>query len=186
MARRLFVRIEVSTLADAIADVQAPFAEAAGIDPTDPEQAHVTLKFLGDTESDRLPVVREAIDGAVADADIAPFEARLGGLGVFPDFEYITVIWIGVREGASEMVRLHEALEARTTALGFDPTDHEFTPHVTIGRMRHAGGKERVQELIAERDPDLGTVSVDAIELTESHLDGDGPTYEVLDRIALD
>ncbi|AWB26362.1 RNA 2',3'-cyclic phosphodiesterase [Halococcoides cellulosivorans] len=186
MARRLFVRIEVSALADAIGEVQAPFTRAAGIDPTDPDRAHVTLKFVGDTATDRVPEIREAVERAVREADVGPFEARLGGLGVFPEFEYIDVVWIGVPRGATEMTRLHDALEDRTTAIGVDPTDHEFTPHVTIGRMRHAGGKERVQELVAERDPDVGTVSVEAVELTESHLTGDGPTYEVLDRIALE
>jgi len=185
MGKRLFVSVDLDGLAEEIAAVQSELEGASGLTFTDPEQAHVTLKFLGDTDGDRIPTLREELDAAVADADVEPFDAEFGGLGVFPSLDYISVVWVGTRSGGDELTRLHEAIEARTTALGFDSEDHEFTPHATLARMEHAGGKNLVQETVQTRDPDVGTLAVDEIRLKESVLGPDGPTYETVERFPL-
>jgi len=95
------------------------------------------------------------------------------------------VVWLGVREGGERMTRLHEAIEDRTVAVGFDPEDHEFTPHVTLARMDHAGGKATVQRVLDERDPDGGSLDVKEVRLTESTLTPDGPEYETVERFPL-
>jgi len=69
--------------------------------------------------------------------------------------------------------------------MGFEPEDHEFTPHVTLARMHHAGGKELVQEQVTERDPTVGELAVDEIRLTESVLANDGPEYSTVEVIPL-
>jgi 2'-5' RNA ligase len=91
-----------------------------------------------------------------------------------------------VREGGEPLTRLHEAVEERTVALGFDPEDHDFTPHVTLARMDHAGGKELVQRLVRERDPDAGRLRVEALRLTESTLTDDGPEYSTVESVPLE
>ncbi|MDG5777555.1 RNA 2',3'-cyclic phosphodiesterase [Haloarculaceae archaeon H-GB2-1] len=182
---RLFVSIDLDGLSDEVAAVQERFEGASGLDFVDPEQAHVTLKFLGDTDEERVPALREELRAAVDDSGVGPFEARFGGLGVFPSLDYISVVWLGVRDGGAEMRRLHEEIETRTVGMGFDPEDHEFTPHVTIARMSHGGGKERVQEVVETADPDAGTLSVEEVRLTESELRSDGPKYTTVDTMKL-
>jgi len=179
---RLFVSVDLDGLGDEIAAVQERLAGAEGLRFTDPSQAHVTLKFLGDTDESRLPALREELAAAVDDADVDPFEATVGGLGVFPHLEYISVVWLGVREGAGdeELTELHRAIEDRTVAMGFDPEEHEFTPHVTLARMEHAGGTDLVQTAVRETDPDVGSLTVSEVRLTESRLEADGPTYETV------
>jgi 2'-5' RNA ligase len=186
MGKRLFVSVDLpDDLADDVAAVQEAFRDASGLNFTDPGQAHVTVKFLGDTPPRKADPLCETLAEAAAVADVYPFEATYGGLGVFPSLDYISVVWLGVDEGAEEMVRLHEAVEERTTAMGFDEEDHEFTPHVTLARMDHAGGKELVQELVRERDPTVGTTRVEALRLTESELGPDGPEYSTVERFPL-
>jgi 2'-5' RNA ligase len=51
--------------------------------------------------------------------------------------------------------------------------------------MDHAGGKELVQNVVRERDPDAGTVAIEAISLTESVLTEDGPEYSSLEAFSL-
>ncbi|RBI63318.1 RNA 2',3'-cyclic phosphodiesterase [halophilic archaeon] len=183
---RLFVSIDLDAdLAESVAGVQERFADASGLSFTDPEQAHVTLKFLGDADPDRVPEIVEAIETAVDDVDFGPFEAEFGGLGVFPSLEYISVLWLGVRDGSEEMTLLHEAVEPRLYDLGFDPEEHDFTPHVTLARMEHAGGKELVQENVRELDPTVGTQRVETIRLTESELTADGPEYSTVEAFDL-
>jgi 2'-5' RNA ligase len=178
--KRLFVSVDLDGLTDAVREAQAPFRDEPGLDPTDPEQVHVTLKFLGETDSDRLDDLRAALAAAVDDAGVEPFEAAFGGYGVFPSLDYISVVWVGVREGSEELARLHEAVEAWTTDIGFDPEDHEFTPHATVARMRDARRKDHVQRVVRERDPDVGRRHVSELRLTESTLTDAGPVYETL------
>lgn len=183
---RLFASIDgPDELTEAVAELQEEFADADGLRFTDPGAVHVTLKFLGEVEEERLPELTGAIEAAVDESGAEPFEAEFGGLGVFPSPEYISVVWFGVREGNAEMTRLHEAIERRTTELGFDPETHEFTPHVTLARMDHAGGKELVQRLVRERDPTIGRTTVEEVRLTESELGPDGPTYSTAQRFPL-
>ncbi|WP_415379920.1 RNA 2',3'-cyclic phosphodiesterase [Halosimplex sp. TS25] len=185
MGKRLFVSVDLDGLAEEVAAAQERFAGASGLNFVDPEQAHVTVKFLGDTDPDRLDDLVDELDAAEADAGVDPFEVEFGGLGVFPSLDYISVVWIGTRTGGEELTRIHETVEERTTAMGFDAEDHEFTPHVTLARMEHAGGKEQVQETVRERDPDVGTLAVEEIRLKESALGPDGPSYETVERFPL-
>lgn len=182
---RLFVSVDLDGLADEIASVQDQLSDASGLRVTDPSQTHITLKFLGDTDEDRIPELTAELENAVSDAGVDPFSAEIGGLGVFPHLDYISVVWVGVRDGSEQLGRLHEAIEDRMVGMGFDPEEHDFTPHATIGRMDHAGGKELVQEVVENQDPDVGTVQIDEVRLKESELTPDGPEYSTVERFEL-
>ncbi|EMA68322.1 RNA 2',3'-cyclic phosphodiesterase [Halorubrum kocurii] len=193
---RAFFAVDLpDDLAPRIAEAQETFEGAEGLRFVDPEQAHVTLKFLGeidesatdDGESDApaLDDVLAAGERAVAAVDVDPFECAISGYGVFPSLDYISVVWAGIDGGSAELTALHEALEAETTALGVDPEEHEFTPHVTLARMNDARGKELVQEAVRERDPAIGRFEVDAVHLVSSTLTSDGPAYETVASFGL-
>ncbi len=183
---RLFVSVDLDDdLSEEVAAVQEEFRGAEGLDFTDPEQAHVTLKFLGETPKNRAQSVTRELRRAVQAAGVEPFSATFGGLGVFPHLGYIRVLWLGVEEGGEELTRLHEAVERRTVELGFDAEDHGFTPHATLARMQHAGGKELVQEGVESLDPTVGSMEVTEVRLTESALTDDGPEYSTVAAVEL-
>ena len=185
---RLFVSIDLpDRLAGAIADAQERFAGADGLRFVDPATAHLTVFFLGEVDPDRQAEIEAALERAVVDAGVDPFGLRVGGFGVFPSLDYISVVWAGVRDGGgvAETTRLAEATERELEALGFEGDDHAFTPHITLARMDDARGKELVQRVVRETDPDLGTFRVEKIRLTESTLTSDGPEYETVQTVAL-
>jgi len=183
---RLFVSVDLpARLAADVAAVQEELRDASGLRFTDPAQAHVTLAFLGDVGEDEVPEIEAALDRAVERAGVAPFEATLGGLGVFPSLDYISVVWVGFEDGGDALGRLHEAVEAELAPLGFEPEDREFTPHVTVARMDHAGGKAHVQRVVEEQSPTVGEMTVEEIRLTESTLTDDGPVYATVARAPL-
>lgn len=182
---RLFVSVDLEDCIAGVGAAQAPFDGVPGLSLTDPGQAHVTLKFLGEQNPAEVSRISAALDRAVAAADVGPFDARFAGLGAFPSREYIRVIWVGVQDGAAQLTTLHEHVEAELVGAGFDPADHEFTPHVTIARMEHAGGKERVQSILDGTHPDVGSMRVNEIRLTESRPTEDGPVYETRSRVPL-
>jgi len=182
---RLFVSVDLDDLGNEVAAVQERIEGVPGLNLTDPHQAHVTMKFIGDRPEEDLPAVSDAVARAVADADLAPFEAEFAGLGVFPHPGYIRVLWLGVRDGSEPLTTLHESIEAELVDLGLDPEEHEFTPHVTLARMEHAGGKDTVQAALSESAPEAGRMTVEEVRLTESTLTDAGPVYETVERFPL-
>ncbi|WP_158058369.1 RNA 2',3'-cyclic phosphodiesterase [Halorussus halophilus] len=183
---RLFVSIDLpDELTAEVRALQEEFSGASGLNFTDPAQVHVTLKFLGDVSRGQLPRVKNAVRRALSKTDVEPFEASFEGLGVFPGLGYINVVWLGVGDGSEEMTKLHEAIEPEVTRLGFDPEDHDFTPHVTLARMEHAGGKEMVQENVEELAPTVGRMQVSEIRLTESTQTEAGPEYTTVESFPL-
>lgn len=181
---RLFVSIDLD-IENAISDAQTPFEDIDSIRLVEPSQVHVTLKFLGEVDADRLDTVTKALRESIAVADVPPFDVRVSGYGAFPSHDYISVIWVGIRNGGAKMRRLHDAIESRMIELGFDSADHEFTPHATIARMDHAEGKSYVQDVLRNRDPDIGSLHVTEVSLTESTLTPEGPEYETVHAIEL-
>ncbi len=173
---RLFisVNIEPSSELDAL---QAPFADLAGIRLIPPEQVHVTLQFLDEQPAERLSAITDGIDVAIESVRIEPFTLSLAGYGVFPDREYITVIWAAIEQGATALSRLNEAIESEMSALGIEPEDRAFVPHATIARMDHAASKPTVQSLL-ENTTETHTQRVTAVELLESTRTGAGPRYD--------
>ncbi|MEF8801424.1 MAG: RNA 2',3'-cyclic phosphodiesterase [Halolamina sp.] len=207
---RLFFAIDLpDDLTEAFATLQAEFEAAEGLSFTDPEQAHVTMKFLGEVDADaegeygdtRLADVKLAGAAAVdaykggqqpepaeetgESVASGPFETEVGGIGVFPSPEYISVLWTGVRDGADELVRLHDALEAETTELGFDAEDHAFTPHFTLARMNDPRGKELIQDRLRDLGPTVGRFAVSELKLKRSELSAAGSEYETIARFPL-
>ncbi|WP_338726671.1 RNA 2',3'-cyclic phosphodiesterase [Haladaptatus sp. DJG-WS-42] len=181
---RLFVSIDLEGLEETVAAAQEPFSAASGLDLVAPGQAHITLKFLGEVSEEGVGDIEAALEDAVRTAAIRPFRATFEGLGAFPSAEYIRVVWLGVGEGAEELTRLYEAIERRLIEEGFEPESHEFTPHVTLGRMRHGGGKETVQRAL-EADVHAGSMQVTEVRLKESLLADDGPIYVTRSRVEL-
>ena len=185
---RLFVSVDLpSRITDPLAELQDEFSEAAGIRLTDTSQAHVTLKFLGETDPERVDEIETAIQRAVDESAVGPFDCTIEGLGVFPSLDYISVVWAGVREdgGADALTLLADALETERTALGFEAETHEFTPHVTLGRMDDARGKSLVQEVVQKTDSTIGAFRVESVRLTESTLTADGPQYSTVSEVDL-
>ena len=94
---------------------------------------HLTVKFYGDVDSERLPDIQAGLARAAAQA--APMRLAVEGLGVFPNPQRPQVIWAGLAGDLSGLHTLQAAVEAEATALGFKAEEREYAPHLTLGRV---------------------------------------------------
>ena len=152
-----------------------------------PEGVHLTLKFLGDIDVDRVPAVAEAMS-EVAKRH-TPFCLTLGSTGVFPNANRARVLWIGV-DGDLESLRLLQAsVEDALIAIGFSPEKRGFNPHLTIGRMHHRASRSdrsrAATALSSLRLPEAQPIAVDAISHMKSTLLPDGAIYECIAKALL-
>ena len=184
---RTFVAVEISSAvrqfaAELIDEFRTAGADAKWIDP---QNLHVTLKFLGDVDAREIHQPCRAVQDAVG--DVAPFEFAVRGAGAFPNPNRPRTIWLGVGPGDEEMVALNRRIEPPLEKLGFRREARRYQPHLTIGRVRRGGpGVRELGELIRHyADFDVGRTTVSEVIVFSSRLDRSGPTYEALARAPL-
>lgn len=98
----------------------------------DPENMHITLRFAGDIDERAA----DAFADALADANVAPFQVTIAGVGAFGGRD-TRVLWAGVEAGP-ELDALYRANERAARTAGLAPPPRGFKPHVTLARMRGA------------------------------------------------
>ncbi len=153
---------------------------------TNPDIAHLTLKFIGDYPVDSIDTLRSALRESLGSA--RGFTIKTRSPGAFPNSRRPRVIWLGVGDAPGALARLVSTVEATTRTLGIEPDDRAFRPHLTIARVRpdESGTITDVDARFAElaRADDI-EFDVDHVTLYRSELGGGGPTYTVVERFDL-
>ena len=171
----LAVDVDAPELRERLVNVQRDL-EALGCDLklVEPENIHVTLRFLGEVPRSLVDEVARALDKLSAE----PFNLALKGLGAFPSPSRPRVVWVGVSEGAAELSELHRQVESLLRPLGFRPEREEFTPHITLARVKGARNLQGLARFIAERSGlEVGSMRVEEVKLKRSTLTPSGPIY---------
>jgi 2'-5' RNA ligase len=189
VTRRLFV---AAWLPDAAAREAAGVlrrlradAGVADVKWVSPENLHVTLRFLGDVEEDRVPAVRDCVERAAA--GVLPFRLRLAGVGAFPPRGAPRVLWIGIADGAKELARLASRTEKQLLDRGLigAPETRPFRAHVTLGRPRGTRSPGRTADLLGEVAFEGGAHRLEEVRLVESRLSPRGASYTAVARVPL-
>lgn len=138
-------------------------AEAPELDWAVPQGRHVTMKFLGDVDPDRIDAIALVMD-AIARSH-RPFSIRLAHIGAFPNFRKARVVWLGV-EHEPRLELLQHDVEVAADGIGFELDGRAFRPHVTLARVKEPLDIDRARRLArAARKVDF-TASVDVAEMT--------------------
>jgi len=158
--------------------------EALPVRWVEPDDYHITLKFLGQIRREKLPEIEAAV-AAVAGATPG-FDTTFSGFGAFPTIRRPRVLWLGV--GATPELRcLKQDLEWGLADAGFDPETRAFHPHVTLGRADAQGGAgafRGLDALVAGMSFE-GDLKVHTLDLMRSHLSKAGATYSILSSVRL-
>lgn len=173
-AGRLFLAVPLS---DAVrAELVERLTNALGGQPLPgrrvaPENWHLTLRFLGDTDA---ATGRRLVEALQANALGPPFVVEFGGLGAFPRTLRAQTLWLGVRSGVPELRALAAAVERAVTAAGFAREDRPFAAHLTLSRLRPPAD---IRTVLASVPATALVLPVDRVLLFQSHLGRTGPTY---------
>jgi RNA 2',3'-cyclic 3'-phosphodiesterase len=175
---RLFFSVPIPTDAK---ERLRPSLEAAqkaggeGVGFTRVSQIHFTLAFLGEQSS---------ADGALAAGEVLrdneAFDLAIGGAGAFPNTARPRVLWLGVTDGAAQLVVAAERLRRALQAAGFALEERSFRPHLTVGRVRPRGEKSARLAVSAIAPGELSRFTVREACLMQSVLGKGGATHTVL------
>lgn len=149
----------------------------ADLKSVEPENIHLTLKFLGDIDDHEVEEVSRIIEGTRFDS----FEMRVEGVGVFPHPGRINTIWAGVTEGADPLTEIFEDVDVKLSNIGFANERKRFHPHLTLCRVRSGKNRDQLaKELDLLKNESFGVIYVDKIVLKKSDLTPKGPIYSTL------
>jgi 2'-5' RNA ligase len=143
------------------------------------DNLHVTTKFIGEWPEHR---VRELDDVLRQVRRRPPFQTELRTLGWFPNERSPRVLWLGVDGGAS-LTELAAETETVLLPLGVPKEEREFSPHLTLARIKSAVPLSNLRKKVQEMQPAaLGTFSVSQFCLFRSRPGTNASIYEKLEE----
>ena len=143
-----------------------------------PENYHVTLRFLGDTDVTAIHQIKEALQSEVK----LPLESRLQlkGPGSFGPRKKPRVIWLGFEQD-EPFLSLRAGADRALEKCGWPLSDQPFRAHLTLGRVRSLKDPARYYETIEQmKQAFTGRVLIDRMVFYRSELQESGPTYTTI------
>ena len=149
------------------------------------ENAHLTLRFLGETDPAAVPALAEDLAGVAARH--AAIDAEIGTLpGAFPPRGPARVVWLDVAPHDPITALARDVAAACEGRLGLEPEARPFTPHLTLAR---ANPPWRRADFEAWRERGFGSrkisVRFDQLAVDESRLGPGGSRYSKLATASL-
>ena len=141
---RLFTGLEIPTeVGRSLAVLRGGLPGARWIDP---ENYHVTLRFIGDVDD----VVAHEVASVLGRVRREAFEVRVEDLSSFGGRKPRAVVaTLGAAQALIELQAEHERLMQR---VGLAPEGRKYIPHVTLARLRDSSSRQ-VADYLAVRAP---------------------------------
>jgi 2'-5' RNA ligase len=141
---RLFTALEIPPeVAQSLAMLRGGLPGARWVEP---ENYHLTLRFIGDVDG----AVAHDVASILAGISRTQFDVRLDGLSSFGGRKPRAVVASAAQTPALyELQSEHERLMQR---IGLEPEGRKYTPHVTLARLRDTSSRQ-VADYLAARQP---------------------------------
>ncbi|MBQ7543744.1 MAG: RNA 2',3'-cyclic phosphodiesterase [Synergistaceae bacterium] len=174
---RAFVAVKMpGNCADTLENFLADLRPLAPIRWMRREQFHITLKFLGELPREVIEQVKDALEPL---KHFEPFTVGLDYIGAFPNLNAPRVLWLGGKEGASELGRIARKVdEVLSEEAGLEREARKFRAHMTLARLKDS----RLPEELVRELGEVPALSFTCGELypMRSQLTPRGPVYSEL------
>jgi 2'-5' RNA ligase len=187
---RSFIAIELpADVRSALAELQAGLRtnNPPQVKWVDPDSIHLTLKFLGNIPAAKINDIGDALVQVAR--DFSPLSLEVQGLGVFPDFRRVRVVWVSLGGDISQLKQLQQRIDSSLMPLGFARESRPFTPHLTLARVRERATPAEQQQLgqiISDaRFKTTHRFTAESISLMQSQLTTGGAIYRQITAVGL-
>ena len=144
------------------------------------ENIHLTLKFFGNVELDKLATISDAASRTVK--EFSSFQIDIGNTGVFPRPSRPQVLWIGVNDSSGELSRLQRQLENECAKTGFEKEGRAYRPHLTIARLRKPEGARQLADAHLQMEFEPTEIELKELIVFRSELSSKGSRYTAISR----
>ena len=186
MMIRTFIAIELPVKVKQVArQIQNQLGERIdGIRWVKHENIHLTVKFLGNMEENRINDIAAAVINAVK--DISVMNLKTGHLGIFPNENRPRILWLGIEGDVREFIRMSKNCESELAKLGYEKDARENKPHITVGRIRSSKKQKGLVNILEDIHIESIEFRADALKLIRSELNPNGAVHTNLQSFKLD
>jgi 2'-5' RNA ligase len=176
---RLFVALAIPT--EVREKIAALMRELRGADANpkwlNPDNLHVTLKFIGEVVPEKVPQIGDALAAVHIQEQII---AEFSGIGFFPDARRPSVAWVGIQP-PQILSSLATEVNRALAPIGIAREEKPFMPHLTITRFKETRLSSALRAKIEEqKSRKFGTLTTDEFHLIESKRKPGGAEYTTL------
>ena len=141
---RIFTGLEIpAPIAQSLATLRGGLPGARWIDP---ENYHVTLRFIGDVDD----LIAHEVASMLGQVRRPAFDLNIEDLTAFGGRRpRALVATLGPAQALMDLQAEHERLMQR---VGLEPEGRKYTPHVTVARLRESSSRQ-VADYLAVRAP---------------------------------
>jgi 2'-5' RNA ligase len=177
---RLFIALPLElSVKDALGKIISLFRQRGGpVKWVKPENVHLTLRFLGETDENLVSEIKKQIDEAVKSHH--QVQTSITTLGGFPNLNRPRVIWVGIERNLEALGKIAKDVEHRMHSLGFEKEEKQFKAHLTLARVRDPKGLESLTEFMKDFRFEEIPLLFDRVVLFKSTLTPQGPIYHRL------
>ena len=182
---RAFIAIEIpDKVKQAIQEVHnrlKPLDAKQSLRWVPPENLHMTLAFLGETEPKTIARIGEELDQVLSTVNYSVGPA-LGDTGIFPGRGRPKVFYVGMDEPNGRLNELKSRVDQVLTEVGLKTEKRRFVPHLTFARIRRRRPPvDFVNAFIGMKMPEV-RFSAKGVTIFESKLHSSGAVYTVNSR----
>ena len=161
---RTFIAIEIpKEIKNEVVNIQNSLPEFKG-KKTEYENLHLTLKFLGEVDEEKIKEVKKKLRGI----KIKQFEAEINSIGMFSD----RIIWVGIKSCDELQKEIDENLS------DLFEMEKRFMGHLTIARVKEIKNKKSFKSELKKKKIPVMKFVIKNFNLKKSKLGRNGPTYE--------
>jgi 2'-5' RNA ligase len=181
---RLFVALDLPhdvrrALAELIAKLKP---KSRGAHWVEPQNLHITLKFIGHVDSKKLRSIWDALAAVHSEQAV---DLHFRGMGFFPNEHRPRVIWGGMTASPNLAV-LAADIDRALVPLGIEAERRPFMPHLTLARFKSDEGvKDVVGAANDMKSWEFGAAIETNFHLYESLLKPTGAQYNRLASIPI-
>jgi len=140
---------------------------------------HLTLKFLGNTDENLLKSICEKLEKIAFNQ--TNFSLTLCETGLFKNVKNPKILWIGINESAN-LDKLKFDIELGMENFAYQIDKKDFSPHLTIGRIKWIENKKLLENLIEKYNGiKFQSFEVNEFIFYESILSSKSPVYKIID-----
>jgi RNA 2',3'-cyclic 3'-phosphodiesterase len=169
---RAELKDHIQRLREAVPDVAASWTRV--------ENIHLTLKFFGNVNVNRIPRISNAVTRTVN--RFPSFSIGIGKTGVFPNPRRAQVLWIGVNDPSGKLSELQKQLENECAKEKFEKENRAYRPHLTIARLRKPEGARLLANAHLNMDFEPAEITLNELIVFRSELSSKGSKYTAISK----
>jgi len=170
---RTFISIDIpENIKKEIKKIQDNLPEFIG-KKTEFENLHLTLKFLGEIDEDKIEQIKEKLN----EVKLNQFETEIDEIGVFSE-KFVRIVWLHLKGCSSLQKEIDNKLK------GLFDKEFRFMSHLTIARIKKCDKKKFLEDLNKIKIP-LIKFNVDKFKLKKSTLTKKQAIYETINEFNL-